>query len=100
MNSLRYEDNELDFLEATAIRLGFTTEKSKFVFVQCFLKDNDNFLNKDLAEDFDRQLTKDSSDAGNTLRDCLKPIFTGLTQLSHTIVPTTQRVGGSLHQDW
>jgi hypothetical protein len=23
----------------------------------------------------------------------------GLTQLSHTIVPTTQRVGGSLHQD-
>jgi|SRR5919202_3381674 hypothetical protein len=75
MNSLRYEDNEIDFLEATAIRLGFTTEKCKFVFVQRFLQANDDLENKELAEVFEPQLTKDSSDAGNTLRDCLKAIY-------------------------
>lgn len=78
MNWLRYEDNEVDFLEATAIRLGFTTEKCKFVFMQCFLKANDDLENKDLAEVFEPQLTKDSSNAGNTLRDCLKQIYSKL----------------------
>ena len=75
MNSLRYEDNEIDFLKETAIRLGFTTEKCKFVFVQRFLQANDDLENKELAEVFEPQLTEDSSDVGNTLRDCLKAIY-------------------------
>lgn len=74
MNSLRYEDNELHFLESTATSIGFTG-KCKLVFVQRFLKDNDDLENSQLADVLEPQLTKDSSNAATTLRDCLKQIF-------------------------
>ncbi|WP_254173941.1 DUF4384 domain-containing protein [Planktothrix pseudagardhii] len=88
MLSTQYQDNEKQFLEEIAQEWGFK-DRCKLVFIERFLRSNDDLENNALADVLQENLSLDKSIESQ--EEYVKRIFTDY--LSKTIFPKMQRKG-------